>query len=180
MSDRIADYCSERPIFFMMRFVQGNLLEAPAEALVNTVNTVGVVGKGIVLMFKEAFPANFRAYEDACKCKEVVIGRMFVTGNPAFSGPRWIINFPTKKHWRQPSKLDWIKEGLVNLCGVIQEKGIRSIAIPPLGAGNGGLDWNEVRPLMENALGSLKDVDVLVYEPTEKYQKWLRAPASKN
>ena|SRR6202035_4945166 len=96
----------------MMRFIQGNLLDAEVEALVNTVNTVGVMGKGIALMFKEAFPDNFRSYEDACKRKEVKIGRMFVTERRAFEGPRWIINFPTKKHWRQPSKMEWISEGL--------------------------------------------------------------------
>lgn len=94
-----------------MTFVQGNLLEASAEALVNTVNTVGVMGKGIALMFKEAFPANFLAYEEACERHEVKIGRMFVTETGALSGPRWVINFPTKKHWRQPSKLEWITEG---------------------------------------------------------------------
>jgi O-acetyl-ADP-ribose deacetylase (regulator of RNase III) len=154
----------------MMKFLQGNLLDAPVEALVNTVNTVGVMGKGIALMFKEAFPENFRAYEDACEHKEVKIGRMFVTESRTFSGPRWIINFPTKKHWRQPSKLDWITEGLGDLRKVIQENAIRSIALPPLGAGNGGLDWSEVRPEVERALSGLEGVEVLVYEPTAKYQ----------
>ena len=154
----------------MMKFLQGNLLDAPVEALVNTVNTVGVMGKGIALMFKEAFPENFRVYEDACEHKEVKIGRMFVTESRTFSGPRWIINFPTKKHWRQPSKLEWITEGLGDLRKVIQENAIRSIALPPLGAGNGGLDWSEVRPEVERALGGLEGVEVLVYEPTAKYQ----------
>jgi O-acetyl-ADP-ribose deacetylase (regulator of RNase III) len=154
----------------MMRFIQGNLFEAPVEALVNTVNTVGVMGKGIALMFKEAFPCNFRAYEDACRRNEIRIGRMFVTENQTFSGPRWIINFPTKKHWRQPSKLEWITQGLSDLRRVIQQNRIRSIALPPLGSGNGGLDWREVRQQVERVLGDLEDVDVLVYEPTEKYQ----------
>ena len=154
----------------MMRFIQGNLLEAPVEALVNTVNTVGVMGKGIALMFKEAFPANFLAYEDACKRHEIKIGRMFVTETGALSGPRWVINFPTKKHWRQPSKLEWITEGLGDLKRVIQQKHIRSIALPPLGSGNGGLIWREVRQQVERVLGDLEDVDVVVYEPTEKYQ----------
>ena len=154
----------------MMKFTQGNLLEAPVEALVNTVNTVGVMGKGIALMFKEAFPGNFHAYEDACKHKEVKIGHMFVTENRTFSGPRWIINFPTKKHWRQSSKLEWIIEGLGDLRKVIREHEIRSIALPPLGAGNGGLDWAEVRPEVERALGNLEGVDILVFEPTAKYQ----------
>jgi O-acetyl-ADP-ribose deacetylase (regulator of RNase III) len=154
----------------MMKFTQGNLLEAPAEALVNTVNTVGVMGKGIALMFKEAFPENFRAYEDACKHEEVRVGRMFVTETSSLEGPRWIINFPTKKHWRQSSKLEWIVEGLDDLRRVIQDRNIRSIALPPLGAGNGGLDWSEVRPEVQRALGDLQDVDILVYEPTDKYQ----------
>ena len=154
----------------MMKFTQGNLLEAPVEALVNTVNTVGVMGKGIALMFKEAFPRNFRAYEDACKHKEVKIGHMFVTENRTFSGPRWIVNFPTKKHWRQPSKLEWIIEGLGDLRMFIQENEIRSIALPPLGAGNGGLEWTEVRPEIERVLGNLEGVDILVFEPTAKYQ----------
>lgn len=154
----------------MMKFLQGNLLDARTDALVNTVNTVGVMGKGIALMFKEAFPANFRAYEAACKDKEVRVGHMFVTENPAFEGPRWIINFPTMKHWRQPSKMEWILEGLRDLKRVIAEHDIRSIALPPLGAGNGGLDWHEVRPEIEHALGDLEGVEVLVYEPTDKYQ----------
>jgi len=154
----------------MMTFRQGNLLLAPVEALVNTVNTVGVMGKGIALMFKEAFPANFRAYEEACKRKEVQIGKMFVTENLALEGPHWLINFPSKKHWRQPSKLEWIVEGLQDLRRVIEEKKIASIALPPLGCGNGGLDWNEVRPEIEKALGPLESVDVVVFEPTEKYQ----------
>lgn len=154
----------------MMRFVKGNLLEAKAEALVNTVNTIGVMGKGIALMFKEAFPPNFRAYESACERREVKIGHMFVTETSALEGPRWIINFPSKKHWRQPSKLEWIVQGLEDLRRVIIDNKIRSIALPPLGSGNGGLDWDEVRPEIERALGDLVDVDVIVYEPTEKYQ----------
>src|ERR1035441_3263898 len=104
----------------MMRFLQGNLLDAPAEALVNTVNTVGVMGKGIALMFKEAFPNNFRAYEYACKHNEARGGRMSVTENAAFRGPRWIINSPTKQHWRQPSKIEWITEGLHDLRRVVE------------------------------------------------------------
>lgn len=153
-----------------MRFVQGNLLEAPVEALVNTVNTVGVMGKGIALMFKEGFPANFLAYEDACESHEIKIGRMFVTETGALSGPRWIINFPTKKHWRQPSRLEWIIEGLSDLKRVIRQNHIHSVALPPLGSGNGGLNWSEVRQEVERVLGDLENVDVVVYEPIEKYQ----------
>jgi len=158
----------------MLRFTQGNLLDAKAEAVVNTVNTVGVMGKGIALMFKEKFPENFRAYAAACKRDEVELGRMFVTESPELTGPRWIINFPTKAHWRFPSKLSWIAQGLTDLRRVIVDNGIRSIALPPLGSGNGGLEWSEVRPLIQAALGDLEDIEVIVYEPTAKYQNVLK------
>ncbi len=154
----------------MITFTQGNLLEAGVDALVNTVNTAGVMGKGVALMFKEAFPENFKAYAAACKLGDVQVGRMFVTERQELIGPKWIINFPTKKHWRQPSRIEWVEEGLEDLKRVIARKEIRSIALPPLGSGNGGLDWEDVRPKIEAALGSLPDVQVLVYEPTTKYQ----------
>ena len=154
----------------MLRFTQGNLLDADVDAVVNTVNTVGVMGKGIALMFKDRFPDNFKVYVAACKRGEVQVGRMFVTSSPELSGPRWIINFPTKKHWRSPSKLEWIVEGLKDLRAVIATNEIRSIAIPPLGSGNGGLEWSEVRQHIEAALGDLESVEVVVYEPTAKYQ----------
>ena len=154
----------------MIKFTQGNLLEADVEALVNTVNTVGVMGKGVALMFKESFPDNFRAYEAACKAHAVRVGTMFVTERDSFLGPKWIINFPTKAHWRFPSKMEWISEGLNDLRRVISEKNIRSIALPPLGAGNGGLEWHEVRSTIEKALGTLSGVEVIVYEPTAQYQ----------
>jgi len=158
----------------MIRFTQGNLLDAEVEAVVNTVNTVGVMGKGIALMFKEKFPENFAAYERACKAEQVALGRMFVTESPELSGPRWIINFPTKAHWRNPSKLEWIQTGLIDLQRIIAEKAIRSIAIPPLGSGNGGLAWADVRPLMVGALGNLEGVEVVIYEPTAKYQNVMK------
>jgi len=154
----------------MLTYTQGNLLEADVDALVNTVNTVGVMGKGIALMFKEHFPENFHAYEAACKRKELQVGHMFVTKRHDLVGPKWIINFPTKKHWRQPSKLAWIESGLADLRRVIVENGIKSIALPPLGSGNGGLDWSEVRPLVGQALGALPDVRIVVFEPIAKYQ----------
>lgn len=107
----------------------------------NTVNTVGVMGKGIALMFKEAFPENLKVHEVACKKGDMQLGRMLVTERTDLvRGPRWIINFPTKKHWRQASKMEWIIAGLEDLKRVIAEKGIRSVALPPLGSGNGGLD----------------------------------------
>ena len=153
----------------MIRFTQGNLLEASAEALVNTVNEVGVMGKGIALMFRERFPENTRLYVEASKAKQVVVGHMLVTETGELF-PRWIINFPTKKHWRNPSKQAWVRDGLDDLVRVVRELGIRSIALPPLGCGNGGLSWLTVRPMIEAALSALPGVDVLVYEPTEAYQ----------
>lgn len=150
----------------MIRFTNGNLLDANVDALVNAVNTVGVMGKGIALMFNERFPENYRVYAAACKAGEVETGRMFVQPVSQPDGPRWIINFPTKQHWRHPSKLEWVREGMAALREVIREKQIRSIALPPLGCGNGGLDWEVVRPLIEEALGDLKDVEIVVYEPT--------------
>ena len=96
----------------MIEFARGNLFEAKVEALVNTVNTVGVMGKGVALMFKEAYPENFKTYKVACKRKEVKIGHMFVTERQALIGPKWIINFPTKEHWRGDSRMVWIESGL--------------------------------------------------------------------
>jgi O-acetyl-ADP-ribose deacetylase (regulator of RNase III) len=154
----------------MIRFTQGNLIGEKVEALVNTVNTVGVMGKGIALMFKEAFPDNYERYESACKNGEVKVGHMFVVERNEMFGPKWIINFPTKKHWRHPTKMEWITEGLKELRTVIIEKKIKSIAIPPLGCGNGGLDWQDVRREMQDALSDIKDVEIIIYEPTTKYQ----------
>jgi len=128
------------------------------------------MGKGIALMFKETFPDNFKAYAAACKNGQVRVGKMFVVERQRLSAPRWIINFPTKKHWRHPSKLEWIEEGLRDLVRVIDEHRIRSIALPPLGAGNGGLDWPEVRALIERELGGLKNVQIVQFEPTPQYQ----------
>lgn len=154
----------------MIRVAQGNLLDADVEALVNTVNTVGVMGKGVALMFKEAFAENYRAYVAACELGEVRIGKMFVTERRSLDHPRWIINFPTKQDWRGRSHLDWIAEGLEDLRAVLNVKHIHSVALPPLGTGNGGLAWTDVRPLIVRALGTLKGVDVMVYEPTRRYQ----------
>lgn len=154
----------------MIKFVQGNLLDARVDAIVNTVNTVGVMGKGIALMFKEKYPENFRAYAAACKAGEVSVGHMFVTPGVELDGPRWIINFPTKQNWWQPAKLEWVKNGLADLKIVITDRQIRSIALPPLGCGNGGLKWGVVRPMIESMLGGMEGVEVIVYEPTPKYQ----------
>lgn len=154
----------------MIRYATGNLLLANVEALINTVNTVGVMGKGLALQFKEAFPENFHAYEEACERGEVQIGRMFVTETGRLDGPRWIINFPTKKEWRHPSKLEYVRAGLADLVRVIRERGIESIALPALGCGLGGLDWIEVRQAIETALRDLPELDAWIYHPTEKRQ----------
>jgi O-acetyl-ADP-ribose deacetylase (regulator of RNase III) len=153
----------------MINFTKGNLLEAPVEALVNTVNTVGIMGKGIALMFREAFPENFQRYAEACKHGDVQTGCMFVTERRSVLGPRWIVNFPTKKDWRTKTKPEWIADGLQDLRRFIIENGVRSIALPPLGCGNGGLSWSSVRPMIENVLNDLADVDVLVFEPSNEY-----------
>lgn len=154
----------------MLNFTTGNLLEAQAQALVNTVNTVGVMGKGIALMFKERFDNNYRQYAAACKAGQVKTGRMFITQPTEFDGPRWIINFPTKQHWRSPSKLEWIIEGLQDLRRFLIDNNVKSIAIPPLGSGNGGLNWEKVKPEIERALNDLIDIEITVFEPTEQYQ----------
>ena len=152
-----------------LHYTQGNLLEARVDALVNTVNTEGVMGKGIALQFKEAFPANFDAYQRACKDGLVQVGHMFVTRNEELVGPTWIINFPTKGPWRQPSKLEYIKSGLVDLVCVLREKGIHSVALPPLGCGHGGLSWSDVKREIEIATSNLSDIEIVIFEPTLTY-----------
>lgn len=149
----------------MIELTQGNLLKADVEALVNTVNTVGYMGKGIALQFKQAFPANFAAYERACIHNEVKIGQMFVYETGALYNPRYIINFPTKEHWRGKSRLGYIEQGLAALIIEVKHRSIRSIAVPPLGCGLGGLDWAVVRPLIEQAFATTPDVHVLLYTP---------------
>lgn len=149
----------------MIELVRGNLLEADVEALVNTVNCVGVMGKGIALQFKQAFPENFKAYAKACKSGEVQPGRMFTFPTDRLINPTYIINFPTKRHWRGKSKLKDIKSGLIALVDEIRRLGINSVAIPPLGCGSGGLDWYKIRNLIENALEQVPEVRALVFEP---------------
>lgn len=143
----------------------GDILKADAEAIVNTVNCVGIMGRGIALQFKKAFPANFRAYALACEDGEVQPGRMFVYDTGSFTNPRYIINFPTKRHWKGKSRIEDIDSGLVALAREISERGIKSVAIPPLGAGLGGLEWDDVRPRIEEALREVPDLDVMIYEP---------------
>lgn len=149
----------------MIRYTTGDILKAEAEALVNTVNCVGVMGRGIALQFKDEFPANYKAYAAACKREEVQPGRMFVFDTGELTLPRYIINFPTKRHWRGKSRIEDIHSGLAALVDEVRTRGVRSIAIPPLGSGLGGLDWAEVRPLIANAFTVLPDVDVQIFEP---------------
>ena len=149
----------------MVKLTTGNLLDADVEALVNTVNTVGVMGKGIALQFRQAFPKNYEAYKAACRRGEVKIGRMFVFDLARLSNPRLIINFPTKRHWKQRAKIEDIDAGLQGLKKVIQEMSIGSIALPPLGCGNGGLNWNLVRGRIEKALSNVPNVRIELFEP---------------
>jgi O-acetyl-ADP-ribose deacetylase (regulator of RNase III) len=157
----------------MIEVSQGNLLEADAEALVNTVNCEGFMGKGIALQFKKAFPENARAYERACRAGEVQPGRMLVFSTNSLVNPRYIINFPTKRRWREKSRIEYIESGMRALVGEVRRLRISSIAIPPLGAGLGGLNWRQVRPVIERALAELPSVEVLLFEPSG-------APAAKS
>lgn len=155
----------------MIRYKVGDILNADTEALVNTVNTVGVMGKGIALAFKKAYPSNFDEYKKAADEKNLKIGSLLVTETGQLQ-PKYIINFPTKKHWRHPSKLSYIREGMESLAKVIKDKDIRSVAIPPLGCGNGKLNWDEVKPIMEHFLSPLaKDREFIIFEPGYNDQK---------
>jgi O-acetyl-ADP-ribose deacetylase (regulator of RNase III) len=157
-----------------MKFIKGNLLEAKTQALVNTVNTVGVMGKGIALQFKETFPENYKTYVNACKNNLLKPGKLLVTKEHLIDGEKIIINFPTKTEWYLKSKYEYIEEGLKELVNVISENNIISIAIPPLGCGNGGLDWNKVKTLLEKYLINLNNVDIKIYEPNEAIKEILK------
>lgn len=150
----------------MIEPTQGNLLEAPVEALVNTVNTEGIMGKGIALQFRQAYPEMFRAYEKACADGEVRLGEVHVFDlGGLVGGPRWIINFPTKGHWKSHSRLTDIEKGLADLTAKVRQLHITSIALPPLGCGNGGLNWSDVEPRIAKAFAELPDVRALVFAP---------------
>lgn len=149
----------------MISYKTGNMLAEDVEALVNTVNCVGVMGRGIALQFKKSFPENFKSYADACRREAVRPGSMFVHELGQLANPRYIINFPTKRHWRGKSQMGDIESGLAALAEEIRSRGIRSVAIPPLGSGLGGLDWAAVRSRIEAALEDLTDVEIVVFEP---------------
>jgi O-acetyl-ADP-ribose deacetylase (regulator of RNase III) len=142
----------------------GDIFKANADAIVNTVNCVGIMGRGIALQFKNAYPANFKAYKAACDAEQVQPGRMFVVETGKFT-PRFIINFPTKRHWKGKSRIEDIEAGLVALAQEVKSRGIKSVAIPPLGAGLGGLDWGHVLPRIKSALQDIPDIEVIIYEP---------------
>ena len=150
----------------MMESRRGDLLRTDADALVNTVNCVGVMGRGVALQFKRAFPGNFKAYAAACKRGDVQPGRMFVYETGQLE-PRFIINFPTKRHWRGRSRIEDIASGLTALKGEIRRRKIKSLALPPLGSGLGGLNWSDVRPLIEQTLSDLEEVRIIVFEPND-------------
>jgi O-acetyl-ADP-ribose deacetylase (regulator of RNase III)/uncharacterized protein YwgA len=158
----------------MIAYITGNIFESPAQALVNTVNTVGVMGKGIALQFKNEFPKNFRDYAQACKIGTLQIGQLLVVeDNSLLYGSKKIINFPTKTDWRKPSEYPYIEQGLVDLVRIIKEQQITSIAIPPLGAGNGGLDWHKVKGLMDSYLSGL-NCAISIYEPNAAVKEVLK------
>ena len=149
----------------MIELTSGDILKDDAEAIVNTVNCVGIMGRGIALQFKNAWPENFKAYEAACLREEVQPGRMFIFETGQLTNPRYIVNFPTKRHWRGKSRIQDIESGLLALVHEIRQRGITSVAIPPLGSGLGGLEWDEVRPRIEAALAAVPEVHVRIFEP---------------
>jgi O-acetyl-ADP-ribose deacetylase (regulator of RNase III)/uncharacterized protein YwgA len=163
----------------MITFETGDLMQSGAEALVNTVNTVGVMGKGIALQFKEAFPHNNRKYIEACKKNELVPGRLLAIWEENLHlGKKLIVNFPTKVHWRYPSKYEYIERGLAALKELLQKEKIKSIAVPPLGCGNGGLEWSKVKPMIISSLAEL-DLEVIIYEPNEAIKEILQKQQAK-
>jgi O-acetyl-ADP-ribose deacetylase (regulator of RNase III) len=151
----------------MIEYKKGNILAEDVEAIINTVNCVGIMGRGIALQFKNAFPENFKAYAAACKRDEVQPGRMFIYATNRLTNPQYIINFPTKRHWKGKSRMEDIDAGLTALADEIRTRKIRSIAIPPLGSGLGGLDWSKVRPRIEAKLRDIADLRVIIFEPSE-------------
>jgi len=162
----------------MIKFITGNIFDSPAKALVNTVNTVGIMGKGIALQFKKEFPLNYKLYFDACKKSEVKIGKLFVVKDSNYTGVKFIINFPTKKHWRSPSQYEYIEKGLDDLILILEKYNISSIAIPPLGAGNGGLKWGKVKEILVDKLSHL-NIDIYIYEPSKHIREKLKKERAK-
>lgn len=147
------------------------MFDEPTEAIVNTVNCVGVMGKGVALEFKHRWPENFKAYKRVCADKALSPGEMFIFDNNDFLDSekhRFLINFPTKQHWRSQSKIEYVKDGLVDFVNQIRRLGIKSVALPPLGCGNGGLEWSDVRPLIEEAVSVLPEVQFVIFGPAQQ------------
>ncbi len=166
----------------MIHFKAGDILQADVEALVNTVNCVGIMGRGIALQFRKEFPENYEVYRAACRRQELRPGAMLVFNLNRLQSPRYIINFPTKRHWKGKSRIEDIRVGLDALVDEVRRRGIASVAVPPLGCGLGGLDWSQVKPLVQRAFRALPDVQVLVYEPAgapaaERMARHKRAPS---
>jgi O-acetyl-ADP-ribose deacetylase (regulator of RNase III) len=152
----------------MIRYITGNIMDSSAEGLVNTVNTVGVMGKGIALQFKQAFPHSFNAYKQACMNGQLTTGKILaVKDSELIMGERLIINFPTKQHWRMPSRYEYVDSGLSALVAYLKDHPLKSLAMPALGCGNGGLEWLKVKLLIEQHLAGL-DMAIWVYEPLIK------------
>lgn len=167
----------------MIEYIEGNIFDSPAQVIVNTVNTVGVMGKGLALSFKQRYPDMFERYKTACEKKQLAIGKLMLVYEP----DHWLLLFPTKENWRHPSKLEYIEKGLMKFSNTYADKNITSIAFPKLGCGNGGLDWEDVKPLMEKYLKPLP-IDVYIYigdlkeeipehQNQEKIVEWLKANA---
>lgn len=149
-------------------FKNGDMFSEKVDAIVNTVNCVGVMGKGVALEFKNRWPENYKEYKAVCARKGLRPGKLLIHENPGLlndSEPRFLVNFPTKDNWRSKSKISYVSDGLDALIDEIQRLNIRSIAMPPLGCGNGGLDWNDVKPLIKDKLRNLSNVEVIVFEP---------------
>ena len=164
----------------MIRYIEGDIFKSPAQVIVNTVNTVGVMGKGIALEFKKRYPDMFQAYRDICDRRKLKTGSLMLYYEP----DHWVLLFPTKENWRNPSRMEYIEAGLAKFCRTYAEKGITSVAFPKLGCGNGELNWSEVQPVMEKYLKDLP-IDIYIYLGTgpdpipehkiqEKTVDWLR------
>lgn len=156
----------------MIKYVTGNILHEQSDAIVNTVNTVGVMGKGLALQFKKAFPLNFEAYKSACDSQSFSVGDVLSVSLQSLNPPYYIINFPTKAHWKGKSKLEFIDTGLDALVSEVQKLDLKSVSLPALGSGLGGLDWEQVKSLIENKLSEVKGVEWRIFPPQS-------APAAK-
>ncbi|WP_291722272.1 macro domain-containing protein [Bernardetia sp.] len=148
-----------------MNYTKGNILESNAEVIINPVNMVGVMGKGLALQFKQKFPYNYKVYKEACQNKTIDVGKLLLVDESSLERKKFIINFPTKKHWRSASKIEYVEEGLKDLVKIINENNFGSIAIPALGCGLGGLDWEDVKLLLEKYLKELENIEIIVFEP---------------